>query len=350
MASATRSALAFDPRLRQRQVVAVDALGAAGERRVVGVADEPHGDVLPVPQVEERLADLPGELFGDGSGLVFVAQRHHEVLDARPPLMPFPVAQLADGLHAADLDALDVGGDDDLFVPEGVPHLVVPDLHLDAAIERPALFGLVRGDRLCIAGPLVGDRLGRQSQRRLEVLGHLAGALPGEALIVTEDPGQLRGETLRVGVPDEVNADVSAVAHALEDPGEQVDVAGRDLRHTRFEADRRNDVLQLDGVEFLADHLLDLQTIAPFAVEQIRVLGPFPQWQVGGEMPLDRLARLVLLDLSGERRDGHQEEPGNQQQMEVLAHTVHLPSAAPVLGRPGGPPRRQKISGSMVSS
>ncbi len=290
----------------------VNALVAAGQRRVVGVADEPDRHVLLVPQVVERLPDLFDEVFGNGSGLVLVPQWHDEVPDARPPRMAFPVSQLADGLHPADLDALDVIGDDDFFVPEGVPDLVVPDLHLDATVERPALFGQVRGNRLRVAGPLVGDGFGRQPERRLEVLGHLAGTLPGEARIVPEDAHQRVGERLRVRVPDEVDADVSAVPHALEDPGELVDVVGRNLRHTRFEPDRRNDILQLDGLEFLADDLPDLQPIAPLAVEQIRVLRPLPECLVAGQMPLDRLAQLGLVDRSGARGGGHQESDNQQ--------------------------------------
>src|SRR5262249_11506371 len=155
------------------------------------------------------------------------------------------------GLHPADLDALDVIGNDDLFVLEGVPNLVVPDLHLDATVERPALFVQIRGDRLRVAGPLVGDAFGRQPERRLEVLGDFAGTLPGESRIVPEDADQRVGERLRVRVPDEMEANVLAGPHAVEDLGERVDVAGRNLRHTRLEVDRRDDVLQLDGLEFL---------------------------------------------------------------------------------------------------
>jgi hypothetical protein len=113
-------------------------------------------------------------------------------------------------------------------------------------------------------------------------------------------------------VPDEVDANVPAVPHALEDLGELVDVVGRNLRHTRFEPDRRNDVLQLDGLDFLADDLPDLQPIAPLAVEQIRILRPLPECLVAGKMPLDRLARLGRVDLSGARRGGHQESDNQQ--------------------------------------
>ena len=111
----------------------------------------------------------------------------------------------------------------------------------------------------------VGDGVGRQPERLLEVLGHLAGALPRQAHVVPELARQLRGEPLRIRVPHEVDADVLAVAHALEDPGELLDVVGRNLRHAGFEVDRRDDVSQLDGFELLADDLPRLQPIAPLA-------------------------------------------------------------------------------------
>ncbi len=287
------------PGLRQRQVVSVDALVAAGQRRVVGVADETDRHVLFVPQVVERLHDLFGEVFGDGRGLVHVPQGHDEVLDARPPRVAFLVVQLADGLRPADFDALDVVGDDDLLVLEIAPDFVVPDLDLDATIERPALFGQVRGDRLRLAGPLVGDGFGRKAERILEVLGHLAGTFPGEARVVPEDAHQGVGQRLRVRVPDEVDADVLTVPHPLEDLGELVDVLGRNIRHAGFETDRRYDVLELDGLELFSGDLLHLQPVAALAVEQSRVLRPPRERLVAGEMPLDLLARPYRFDRVG---------------------------------------------------
>ena len=106
IANATRCALAFD----NDKLVPVKALIAAGQRRVVRVADEPDRHALLVPQVVERLLDLFGESVGNGNVLVLVPQWHDEVLDARPRRLAFLVSHLADVLHSADLDALEVIG------------------------------------------------------------------------------------------------------------------------------------------------------------------------------------------------------------------------------------------------
>ena len=116
-------------------MVSVGALVAAGQRRVVGVADEPDRHALLVPQVVERLPDLSGEVFGNGSGLVLVPQRRDEVPDARPRRLAFLESHLADGLHPADLDALDVIG-------------------LHSAFERPF-------PECLVAGQMPLDRLAR---------------------------------------------------------------------------------------------------------------------------------------------------------------------------------------------
>jgi hypothetical protein len=337
------------PRLRQRELVSVDALVTLGQRRIVGVADEADGDVRLVRQVRQRLTDLLDELLGDRRRLVLVAQRHDEVLDARAAPLAFLVAQLADGLHPADLDALDVVGDDDLLVLGVAAHLVIPDLDLDATILGAALFGFVRSHRLRVAGPLVGDSLGRQAERLLEVLGDLAGALAREALVVPEDFRQRARQLLRVGVPDEMELDVLAVAHAFEDLGQGVDVALRDLRDARFEVDRRHDVLQLDRLELFDRNLLDGQLVAALAVEDGGVLRPAPEGLVGGQMALDRLAGRRRVDRIGGHDGAVQQGADDHREKAVRVHAGHLPSGRGALGRLTGAPRRQKISGSMVS-
>jgi hypothetical protein len=336
------------PGLRQRQLVSVDALVALGQRPIVGVADEPDRHTLFVPEVREGLLDLPGEFLGDGGGLVLVPQRYDDVLDTCTARLTLFVTQLTEGLHSANLDALDVVGDDDLLVLECTLDFVVPDLHLDATILRSALFVRVRGHRLRVADPLVGDPLRRQREHLLEVLGDLSGPLARQARVVPEDARQRARERLRIRVSDEMEAHVLAVPHALEDRVELVDVARRNLRDARFEVDRRDDVLQLDGLELLDGDLLDRQLVAVLAVEPGRILRPAPVRLVAGKMALDRLARLDRVDRIG---DGEAGDQGSHQEQgkAMFDHAGHLPSGTCALGRLIGAPRRQKISGSMSS-
>src|SRR4029453_12531319 len=91
-------------------MVSVGLLVAAGQRRVVGIADEPDRHAPLVPQVVERLPDLFGEGFGDGNVLVLVPQWHDEVPDTHPRRLAFLESHLADILHPTHLDALDVTG------------------------------------------------------------------------------------------------------------------------------------------------------------------------------------------------------------------------------------------------
>ena len=104
-------------------------LVAAGQRRVVGVADEPDRHALLVLQVVERLPDLSGEGFGNRNVLVLVPQWHDEVPDARPRRLAFLESHLADGLHPAHLDALDVIGH--IRVERPFPEFLVGQMPLD---------------------------------------------------------------------------------------------------------------------------------------------------------------------------------------------------------------------------
>ena len=228
-------------RLGQRQVVPVDARGPAGQRHVIRVTDEPDPHVLLVAQVVDCLTDLPGELLGQAGGVVLVAQRGHQVPDARAARVALQVAHLADRLDAADLDLLEVRGDEHLLLAQAFPRLVVPDLDLDAPIERPAIGGRVAGDRPRVAGPFERYRLRRQPERELEELGHLAGALARQPRIVAIDLREPLRQRLRVGVTHEMHAHVPAVAHAVEYLAEALDVAARNVRHAGLEAYRRHD-------------------------------------------------------------------------------------------------------------
>ena len=59
-----------------------------------------------VPQVIERLPDLPAESIGNRSGLVLVPQWRNEVPDAHPRCLAFPVSHFANVLRPADFDEL----------------------------------------------------------------------------------------------------------------------------------------------------------------------------------------------------------------------------------------------------
>jgi hypothetical protein len=95
---------------RQRQVVSVYALFPLAQRCIVGVAQKPDRHSVLAPQVVERPPDLRCKSFGNRNGLFFVLQWRDEVPDACAGCLAFPESQLADGLHPADLDALDVIG------------------------------------------------------------------------------------------------------------------------------------------------------------------------------------------------------------------------------------------------
>ncbi len=71
----------------------------SGERRIVGVADEPDDDVLLALEVVQCLADVLDELRRDIRGLVVIVQRRNEILHPRASLVAFHEAQLAERLH-----------------------------------------------------------------------------------------------------------------------------------------------------------------------------------------------------------------------------------------------------------
>jgi hypothetical protein len=328
-------------------VISVDAFVATGQRHVVGVPDEADRHVAPVAEVVEHLPDLGHERFGNRSRIIVVAQRHDEVAYARPVRVALQVAHFADGLHAADLDAPDVLDDDDLFVPDCGTDLVVPDLDFNPAVEGPPLFARIRRDRLRVAGPLVSDGIRRQVEHRLEILRDLACAFAREARVVLEHARKRRRQRLRVGMTDEVDAQVPAVAHAVEDPAERRDVLRRDLGHARLEPYGGHDIPELDRLELLRRDLLDFQPVAALLIEFGGILCPARERLVIREVALRRLQDRFL-DRTGPGQRGHQTRDENQQRA-MAVHGVHLPSGAGVSGRFAGPPSRQKISRSMAS-
>src|SRR5690606_16156821 len=215
----------------------------------------------------------------------------------RAPLLAFDVTQPAQGLHAADLDALEVVTDDELGERGARRGLVVPDLELDTAVQRTAGLGRVRRDGLRVAPPFVGDGLGRQIEAALQELGDLARALARETLVVAEDADERGRERLRVGMADEVQAYVALAAQAPEHGTQLGQRAVRNLRDARRKAYRRHDARQLDGLETLGRHLEHLDAVAAVRRERGRVVDPRREIQLGRQVSLRRLAARHLGEL-----------------------------------------------------
>ena len=322
-----------------RKMIAVNARRPAGQRRIVGEADQLHGDVLLVAQVVQRLRHGSGELSRDPHHLFVPAQRRDQVAHPGAPRVAFLVAQLADRFHATDLDPLDVLCDQHLLAGDGVAHLVVPDLHLDAPVLRAAGGAGVAGDRPRVAGPFEGDGFRRQAQRHLEEFGHLAGALARQPGVIAVDPRQRRRQRLVVGMPDQVQAHVAAVLHAVQHPPQGLDVARRDVRHAGLEADRRHHVRQLHRLDFFRRHLAQFEPVAGLGAQWLRIDRPFRDCFIWRQVAFHRLRGRGPLRVQrqagqalGDRR------AGAQQQAAALQHGAHLPS-----------PRRQNISDSTLS-
>ena len=83
--------------------------------------------------------------------------------------------------------------------------------------------GQVGCERLRVAGPGERDRLRRQSELELEVLGDLPGAFTREPGVVAIDRLESRTQWPVVGMADEVQAHVDAILHAVENLGERLD-------------------------------------------------------------------------------------------------------------------------------
>ena len=93
-------------RLGEPDGVAVDALVPPLQRGVVGIADELDHKVLLAAEIVQRLPDLLQKFLRHGQHAFVVMKGGSQVLDARAMGVAFLVAQFADGLGAADLDAV----------------------------------------------------------------------------------------------------------------------------------------------------------------------------------------------------------------------------------------------------
>ena len=175
--------------------------------------------------------------------------------------------------------------------------LVVPHFHFDAPVQGAALRRRVGRDRLRRAGPLIGDRLGRQSEARLQELGDFAGALARQARVVAVDARKLVGQRLIVGMADEVQPHVAPVAQIIEHLAQRFDVALRDVRDARFEPDRRDDVRELHRRHPLGMHRAHLDAVARLLLQQVADPAPTAQRLVGRQIALDSLAERRLDDV-----------------------------------------------------
>ena len=328
-------------RLRQREVRAVDAFGSFVERKVIGESNELDRHVLLVAEVVERFAHLSDKVRRDLDALASEMQRRDQVLHPSTVRVTLAVAQLAKRFRSADLDPLDLLGNDDLLGRDLLADLVVPDLDLDAPVARSSLGSGVGGNRLGVAGPRKGDGLGRKSQRRLDELSNLTSALSGESSVVSVDPGEATRQRLIVGMADHVEPNVVEVSHTLENDAQPIDVASWNVGDAGLESDRRHDVRELDRVRLQGEHVSLLELVSRLAFEQLRIASPERARWVARHVPLDRLAERGLHDFLGRSDRRHQEEP-RQNQASTIHHGHHLFS--------GGAPRRQNTSGSIVSS
>ena len=336
-------------RLRERDEIAVNALIAPRQRHLVRVADELDHDVRLVPQVVQCLLDLLDELRRDLHVLLVVVQWRNDIAHACPPRRAFLEAQLAERLHPADLDLLDLLSHEHFLVRCARFRLVVPDFHLHAAIECPALGGVVRCNGVRIAGPLVREGLRLQLQCPLEEFRHLARALARQSGVVPEGSGERRGQPLVVGMADQVQAHIAAIAQALESLAQRLHVIVGNLRHSGFEMNGRNDVLELHGLEALGQHLPRLEPVARLGPDLLGVPRPWRERLFHGQLPLDRAAEWRLADALRLCARGDERQTG-EEPAATLAHAAHLAPRSRSAGSLGGLPRSQKTSRSIVSS
>ena len=276
-------------------MIAVDALVALGQRRVVGVADELHEHVVPVAQVRDGLADLLDVGRRDLDGLLAEAQRRDDVLHARAPLVAVDVAQAADGLHAADLDAAELAR---RRAPRRAPSPCFTSSYQTSTstrrfCARPASVAFDATGCVSPAHSYETPSAGKP-ERALQQLGDLAGALARQAFVVAEDGRECRRQRLRVGVTDEVQPHVAAVVHAVQDLAQLRDRAVGNLGDADGEVDRRHEVRELDRLELLGRDLAHLEAVAGLHVQEVRVVRPLGRLDLAGQMPLDGLAARRL--------------------------------------------------------
>ena len=103
---------------------------------------------------------------------------------------------------------------------------------------------------------------------------YLTRALARQSGIIPVNRFELRRQWLVVRVADEVQADVEPVLHAIEDIAERCNRLGGNPGNARFEAYRRNEIAELDGLQSIGERLAGLYRVTKFCIDALRVLNP----------------------------------------------------------------------------
>ena len=145
---------------------------------------------------------------------------------------------------------------------------------------------------------------------------------------------------------DQVQPHVDAVLHSCKDRAERFHRGCRDLCHARFEVDRRNQATQFYRLQRVRERLPSLDRVAYLDVDVVGILRPARVIGIGRQMPLHRLTQWRFVDVRCMAQLYGEQQPC-QQQPANPGHGIHSSASFAVSG---GPPRRQKTSGSTTSS
>ena len=134
------------------------------------------------------------------------------------------------------------------------------------------------------------------------MLGDLAGALARQAGIVAVDRLQAWRQRSAVGMPDQVQANVDTVLHALQDFAQLHYRRRRDLSHAGLEVNRRHQAGELDRFERVLECFASFDRVALFGGGIFGILDPDHEGIIAGKMAFDRLTHFGLVDFRGMAR------------------------------------------------
>ena len=150
-------------------------------------------------------------------------------------------------------------------------------------------------------------------------------------------------------MPDQVQTDIIAVPHPLENAAQRIDCCLRNIGHAGRETNWRHNVCELDGFQLVRNDLSRFEHIPLFGLKKVRILCPLHEWLVSRQMPFDSLSNRSFLDaLCYRRRCGQRR--AHQQTITSLRHPDHLLAGPRASGASEGAPSRQYTSGSTTSS